>query len=114
MAGTAILANVPCGMWREHTKKFSPEWFVAVHATIPFVAMLRKAPAVLMPRWAIFLTIAGAIAGQQMGAKLEKARLLSSTSTSSSSCAKEEQKLNMDQRRRKATAVGVQPRLGVA
>ena len=73
MASTAILANVPCGMWREHTKKFSPEWFVAVHATIPFVAMLRKA--VLMPRWAILLTVAGSIAGQQLGAKLEKARL---------------------------------------
>jgi hypothetical protein len=73
MAGTAILANVPCGMWREHTKKFSPEWVLAVHATIPFVAMLRKA--VLMPRWAILLTIAGAVGGQQVGSTLEKARL---------------------------------------
>lgn len=73
MAGTAIMANVPAGMWREHTRKFSPEWFVAVHATIPFVGMLRKA--VLMPKWAMLLTIAGAIAGQQVGAKLERARL---------------------------------------
>ena len=44
-----------------------------MHATIPFVAMLRKA--VLMPRWAILLTIAGAVAGQQVGATLERARL---------------------------------------
>lgn len=73
MAGTAIIANVPAGMWREHTRKFSPEWFVAVHATIPFVGMLRKA--VLMPKWAMLLTIAGSIAGQQVGAKLERARL---------------------------------------
>lgn len=73
MAGTAIAANVPCGVWREHTQKFSPEWFLAVHATIPFVAMLRKA--VLMPKWAILLTIAGAVAGQQVGAKMERARL---------------------------------------
>ncbi len=58
MGGTAIAANLPCGMWREHTKKFSPQWFLAVHATIPFVAMLRKA--VLMPKWAILLTVAGA------------------------------------------------------
>ena len=28
MGATAIAANVPCGMWREHTKKFSPEWFL--------------------------------------------------------------------------------------
>lgn len=74
MGTTAILLNVPCGAWREHTRKFSPQWFLAVHATIPFVAMLRKA--VLMPPWAVLLTIAGAIAGQQAGAKLERARLL--------------------------------------
>lgn len=57
MGGAAIAANLPCGMWREHTRKFSPQWFLAVHATIPFVASLRKA--VLMPKWAILLTIAG-------------------------------------------------------
>jgi hypothetical protein len=57
MSGTAIAAGLPCGMWREHTKKFSPQWFLAVHAAIPFVAMLRKA--VLMPKWAILLTLIG-------------------------------------------------------
>ena len=58
MGGTAIAANLPCGVWREHTTKFSPQWFLAVHATIPFVAALRKA--VLMPKWALLLTVAGA------------------------------------------------------
>lgn len=119
MAGTAIMANVPCGMWREHTRKFGPEWFVAVHATIPFVAMLRKA--VLMPRWAILLTIAGAVAGQQMGAKLERTRLKNSTSGvklgNTSFCAVEEQKQQRAQhRRRKVPTVEMveQPRWGVA
>lgn len=64
MGAVAVAANVPCGMWREHTSKFSPEWFLAVHATIPFVAMLRKA--VLMPKWAVLLTVLGAVAGQQV------------------------------------------------
>ncbi|KAL4426147.1 hypothetical protein ABPG77_007429 [Micractinium sp. CCAP 211/92] len=73
MGGTAVAANLPCGMWREHTRKFSPQWFLAVHATIPFVAMLRKA--VLMPKWAILLTVAGAIAGQNVGARMERERL---------------------------------------
>ena len=50
------------GVWRAHVEKFSPEWFVAVHATIPFIAMLRKA--CLMPKWAITLTVASAIIGQ--------------------------------------------------
>ena len=38
-----MMANLPLGAAREHTKKFSFEWFVAVHASIPFVVSLRKA-----------------------------------------------------------------------
>lgn len=72
-AGTAVL-NVPFGMWREHTRKFSPEWFLAVHATIPFVAMTRQG--IGMPKTVIFLTIASAILGQALGARLERHRLL--------------------------------------
>lgn len=65
--------NVPFGMLREHTRKFSPEWFLVVHATIPFIAMFRKA--VVMPPYAILFTIASAIGGQTIGAKAERRRL---------------------------------------
>ena len=71
-AGTAVL-NIPFGMWRDHTKKFSPEWFLAVHATIPFVAMTRQG--IGMPKTVIFLTIAAAITGQAVGARLERKRM---------------------------------------
>jgi len=70
---TGALANLPCGAWRVHTRKFSPGWFLAVHATIPFIAILRKA--VVMPRWAIALTVAAAVVGQFAGARLERRRL---------------------------------------
>lgn len=73
LAGAAISLNVPCGMLREHTKKFSPAWMMAVHATIPFVAMLRKA--VMMPAWGLGLTVLGSLAGQHMGSVLEHKRL---------------------------------------
>jgi hypothetical protein len=73
VAATAAALNVPCGAVREHFEKFSLGWFVAVHATIPFVAMLRKA--VVMPKLAIVVTIAAAVAGQMVGARLERARL---------------------------------------
>ena len=49
------------------------QWFLAVHASIPFIAMLRKA--VIMPKIAIACTIACAIAGQAMGARMERDRL---------------------------------------
>lgn len=68
-----MVANVPLGVWREHTKKFSPSWFVAVHAVVPFIAMLRNS--VLMPKTAMVLTIGASILGQVIGSRAERYRL---------------------------------------
>ncbi|CAD6204645.1 unnamed protein product [Miscanthus lutarioriparius] len=68
-----MAANVPLGIWREHTKKFSVQWFAAVHAAVPFIGMLRKS--VLMPKTAMALTIAASILGQTIGSRAERIRL---------------------------------------
>ncbi|KAF7820110.1 Serine/arginine repetitive matrix protein [Senna tora] len=68
-----MAANVPLGIWREHTKKFSPSWFAAVHAAVPFIAMLRKS--VLMPKSAMAFTIAASVLGQVIGSRAERYRL---------------------------------------
>lgn len=68
-----MAANVPLGVWREHTEKFSLSWFVAVHAAVPFIGMLRKS--VLMPKTAMALTIAASILGQVIGSRAERYRL---------------------------------------
>ncbi|CAN6486983.1 unnamed protein product [Victoria cruziana] len=68
-----MAANVPLGIWREHTKKFSPAWFAAIHAAIPFIAMLRKS--VLMPKSAMAFTIAASVLGQVIGSRAERLRL---------------------------------------
>ncbi|KAL8521411.1 hypothetical protein ACS0TY_011798 [Phlomoides rotata] len=68
-----IAANIPLGVWREHTEKFSLSWFTAVHAAVPFIAMLRKS--VVMPKTAMALTIAGSILGQIIGSRAERIRL---------------------------------------
>ncbi|KAK9064116.1 hypothetical protein SSX86_017988 [Deinandra increscens subsp. villosa] len=68
-----MAANVPLGIWREHTEKFSPSWFVAVHAAVPFIAMLRKS--VLMPKSAMAFTIAASVLGQVIGSRAERYRL---------------------------------------
>lgn len=68
-----MAANVPLGIWREHTKKFSLSWFVAVHAAVPFIAMLRKS--VVMPKTAMALTIAASVLGQVVGSRAERLRL---------------------------------------
>ncbi|KAG8390632.1 hypothetical protein BUALT_Bualt01G0103700 [Buddleja alternifolia] len=68
-----MAANVPLGIWREHTEKFSPSWFAAVHAAVPFIAMLRKS--VLMPKAAMAFTIAASVLGQVIGSRAERYRL---------------------------------------
>nr|GMD74586.1 uncharacterized protein LOC109177331 [Ipomoea batatas] len=76
-----MAANIPLGVWREHTKKFSPSWFVAVHAAVPFIAMLRKS--VVMPKTAMALTIAASILGQVIGSRAERLRLKAKAEQSS-------------------------------
>ncbi|XP_059317458.1 uncharacterized protein LOC132068018 [Lycium ferocissimum] len=68
-----MAANIPLGIWREHTEKFSPSWFAAVHAAVPFIAILRKS--VLMPKSAMAFTIAASILGQVIGSRAERYRL---------------------------------------
>lgn len=75
IAMLGMAANVPLGIWREHTRKFSPSWFAAVHAAVPFIAMLRKS--VLMPKTAMALTIGASILGQVIGSRAERHRLKS-------------------------------------
>jgi hypothetical protein len=73
IAALGMALNVPLGMWKEHTKKFSLSWFAAVHAAVPFIAMLRKS--VLMPKSAMVLTIAASILGQVIGSRAERIRM---------------------------------------
>lgn len=71
-----MAANVPLGVWREHTQKFSLAWFTAIHAAVPFIAMLRKS--VVMPKTAMALTIGASILGQVIGSRAERLRLKAS------------------------------------
>ncbi|KAH9606524.1 hypothetical protein KSS87_018914 [Heliosperma pusillum] len=73
IAAMGMAANIPLGIWREHTQKFSVSWFIAVHAAVPLIAMLRKA--VLMPKTAMALTIGASILGQVIGSRAERNRL---------------------------------------
>ena len=42
MVAAAVFAvNVPFGWWRAGTRKFSRSWFLAVHAPVPLVVLLR-------------------------------------------------------------------------
>jgi hypothetical protein len=79
VAAFTALLNAPCGAVRAHTRKFSWEWVLAVHASIPFIVMLRKA--LMMPPYAVLVTITAAVLGQAAGSRLEMTRLATATET---------------------------------
>lgn len=71
----AMMGNVPPGMLKEHFDKFSPQWIMAVHISVPVVAALRKATR--LPPYAILVTVAGSVLGQIVGGRLEREAMIS-------------------------------------
>ena len=64
----ALAINLPLGMWRRRLRRFSPAWFLAIHASIPVLVAVRL---VFVPAyWVIPPEIALAVAGQLVGARL--------------------------------------------
>ena len=64
----AMILNLPFGYWRAGTRKFSWQWFVAVHAPVPLVVAMRLISGV---SWeAIPLIFTCDIAGQIIGGML--------------------------------------------
>jgi hypothetical protein len=41
VAGAVLTLNLPFGYWRSNVKRFSKQWFLAVHIPVPFVIALR-------------------------------------------------------------------------
>lgn len=70
----AGVLNVPFGMYRVTTDKFSLPWLLAVHAPVPLVVILRKSAPLraLTLRMALPFSLAGAFAGQYAGGKFAR------------------------------------------
>lgn len=70
VACAALVLNLPFGYLRMNTKKFSVMWFIYIHLPIPFIFVLRNMAGlgyVFIP-----LMVAGAVAGQLIGGRLNK------------------------------------------
>ena len=68
LLAAALGANVPLGVWRRGLRRFSPAWFVAIHASIPLLVAMRLA--LVRPNWVIPPEIVLAVVGQLIGARL--------------------------------------------
>lgn len=74
VAAVIALMNVPFGFWRAGVRKFSPAWFVAVHAPVPLAVGLRFASG-LGFRWETLpLFVAAFFGGQWLGGRLRRRR----------------------------------------
>jgi len=64
VAAATLVLNLPFGFWRAGVRKFSPSWFLAVHAPVPMIVGLRLA-AGLGWRLSTFPVLVGAFFGGQ-------------------------------------------------
>ncbi len=67
LAGLVVLLNLPFGYVRAGTKKFSVPWFVAVHAPVPLIVLLRIALGVGWRLGTVPLFIRAYAAGHLLG-----------------------------------------------
>jgi len=69
-----FIINLPFGYWREGVRKFSPAWFVAVHAAVPIVVVMRMSLGIKWSLAILPLMVAAYFGGQAAGARLRRAR----------------------------------------
>ncbi|MDO8690059.1 MAG: hypothetical protein Q7R39_08640 [Dehalococcoidia bacterium] len=68
----AVLMNVPLGLWRANLVRFSWQWFLAIHASIPVLVGIRL---ILGLGWTVApLALAAAVLGQFLGTRLQDRR----------------------------------------
>ena len=74
VCGIVCLLNVPFGFWRGSVRKFSRQWFLAIHLPVPLVILTRIFSG-LGFRLVSFPAVIGAFfLGQWIGGKLAATR----------------------------------------
>jgi hypothetical protein len=64
----AIAINLPLGAYRATVRKFSWQWVLAIHLSIPFVVLIRLSFG--LGWWFVPFTLASAVTGQLLGSWL--------------------------------------------
>ena len=72
-----FLLNIPFGYWRGHVKKFSRQWFFAVHLPVPVVILIRIYSHVGFQFYTYPILIGAFFLGQFTGGKVKKFGTLS-------------------------------------
>lgn len=65
-----FILNLPFGMWRAKTKKFSLQWFLSIHVPIPFVIGIRFLFDLGFKWWTYPFLVGAFFTGQFIGKKI--------------------------------------------
>jgi len=79
-----FVLNLPFGYWRANVKKFSPRWFLSVHAPVPFVVALRLLSGLGWQLITFPIMIGAFFGGQLFGARIFEQRKIHPSSTATS------------------------------
>jgi hypothetical protein len=69
-----FILNLPFGYWRINVKKFSLQWFSAIHLPIPFIILFRLFSETGFELFSFPFTITAFFLGQLVGAGIYKFR----------------------------------------
>lgn len=75
VAAGVLILNIPFGYWRATEKKFSLRWFLAVHAPVPFIILLRLLAGLGWQLAAFPVLVAAFFSGQFFGGLLHDRRV---------------------------------------
>ncbi|MEA3460829.1 MAG: hypothetical protein U9R49_03045 [Bacteroidota bacterium] len=67
-----FLLNIPFGYWRANVKRFSTEWFLAIHIPVPIIVALRLLSGIGFGWYTYVFLVGSFFLGQQLGSRLMK------------------------------------------
>ena len=67
-----FILNIPFGYWRANVKRFSVQWFLAIHIPVPFIVALRLLSGIGFGWYTYAFLVGGFFIGQQCGNLLLK------------------------------------------
>jgi hypothetical protein len=70
VAAGVFVINVPFGYWRANVRKFSTGWFLAVHGSVPAVALLRIQSGLGFTISTVPFMVAAFFSGQVLGSRM--------------------------------------------
>ena len=69
---SVFILNIPFGYWRFNVRRFSFQWFMAIHVPVPFIVALRILSGIGFAWYTYVFLVGGFFLGQQSGALVMK------------------------------------------